>query len=282
MKLEFPGAVPEIPVSHIERAAAYYVTTLGFTLDWGSEELGLAGISKGNCRMFLASQNYRQHYGNVGPVLTWLNLDSKKEVDELYDVWSRSDARLISPPESKPWGLHEFTAEDLDGNLFRVFHDFRTLQTTLPPLTTHTRVVLAIARGIAASRGDEDLSSTHIALGLLREGENSALAVLDRAGVDLRALRSELEATLGPLGRPRPEVALPSSPGEEQLLELAAAECRGFNDTAMWPHHLLLAMLRDAQNPVAAALARQNFHLHTAIEGSTAIFANPGDAQPSP
>ena len=26
-------------------------------------------------------------------------------------------------PESKPWGLHEFTAADLDGKLFLVFYD---------------------------------------------------------------------------------------------------------------------------------------------------------------
>ena len=32
----------------------------------------------------------------------------------------------MSGPESKSWGLHEFTAADLDGNLFRVFYDFAT------------------------------------------------------------------------------------------------------------------------------------------------------------
>ena len=26
----------------------------------------------------------------------------------------------------KPWGLHEFTVADPDGNLFRVFYDFAT------------------------------------------------------------------------------------------------------------------------------------------------------------
>ena len=46
MKSEFPGAVPEIPVRDINEAAAYYETNLGFTVDWGDEELGLAGISK--------------------------------------------------------------------------------------------------------------------------------------------------------------------------------------------------------------------------------------------
>jgi predicted lactoylglutathione lyase len=58
--------------------------------------------------------------------LIWLNLGSKEEVDELYRAWSSSNAKLMSPPESKSWGLHEFTAADLDGNLFRVFYDFAT------------------------------------------------------------------------------------------------------------------------------------------------------------
>lgn len=126
MKSEFPGAVPEIPVRNINEAVAYYQSKLGFTLDWSGEEIGLAGISKGNCRLFLANQEYRKEYGNVGPTLIWLNLDSKEEVDELYQAWSTSKANLTSAPESKPWGLHEFTATDLDGNLFRVFYDFVT------------------------------------------------------------------------------------------------------------------------------------------------------------
>lgn len=128
MRADFPGAVPEIPVKDIDQAAAYYQRNLGFTLDWGGDELGLAGISKGNCRMFLANEKYRKQYGNAGPALTWLNLDSKEEVDELYRVWSAGAVRLISAPESKPWGLHEFTAADLDGNLFRVFYDFGTAE----------------------------------------------------------------------------------------------------------------------------------------------------------
>jgi len=127
MKLEFPGAVPEIPVSDINAAADYYVNNLGFALDWGGGELGLAGISRGDCRMFLANPDFRKHYGNAGPILIWLNLNSKDEVNELYRLWSSSKAELISEPESKPYGLHEFMAKDLDGNLFRVFHDFGTV-----------------------------------------------------------------------------------------------------------------------------------------------------------
>lgn len=122
----FPAAVPEIPVKDVAASADYYQRNLGFTVDWGGEELGLAGISRGGCRMFLADEQYRRGYGNAGPVVTWLNLGSSAEVDELYRAWSAGGARLVSAPEPKPWGLHEFTAADLDGNLFRVFYDFAT------------------------------------------------------------------------------------------------------------------------------------------------------------
>jgi uncharacterized glyoxalase superfamily protein PhnB len=126
MNSEFPSAVPEIPVKDLAAAAAYYQDCLGFTLDWRDETLGLAGISQGNCRIFLAAEDYRKARNTAGPTLTWLNLESKEAVDELYRVWSAGNARLISAPQSKAWGLHEFTATDLDGNLFRIFYDFAT------------------------------------------------------------------------------------------------------------------------------------------------------------
>ena len=126
MNFEFPGAVHEIPVSNLKKACAYYERSLGFAIDWGSEGGGIVGISKGDCRMFLTDSAFREHYRNVGPMLVWLNLDSKEHVDELYGLWTVNQAKIVSPPESKPWGLHEFTVADLDGNLFRIFYDFAT------------------------------------------------------------------------------------------------------------------------------------------------------------
>lgn len=124
MEHDFPPAVPEIPVSDIDIACAYYKDQLGFAIDWGGEDGGIAGISKGSCRMFLTNRAFREQYGNAVPVLVWLNLNSRQEVDDLHETWSRSRARIVSRPESKPWKLHEFTVADIDGNLFRVFYDF--------------------------------------------------------------------------------------------------------------------------------------------------------------
>lgn len=123
--MTFPAAVPEIPVASIDAAVAHYVNTLGFTLDWGDEEGGIAGISRGRCRLFLTNSAFRQHTGNSGPVLFWLNLSSKAEVNALFAEWRRSHASVVSAPQDTPWKLREFTVADPDGNRIRVFYDFR-------------------------------------------------------------------------------------------------------------------------------------------------------------
>lgn len=121
-----PAAVPQIPVSDVVAATGYYRDRMGFDVDWLDGDLGLAGVSRDQCRLFLAGPSFRSEGGNAGPVHTWLNLSSKAEVDALHQAWRSTKAILLSDPESKPWGLHEFTAADPDGNRFRVFFDFAT------------------------------------------------------------------------------------------------------------------------------------------------------------
>jgi uncharacterized glyoxalase superfamily protein PhnB len=123
--MRFPAPVSEIPAANVEEAAAYYVDTLGFTLDWGDDQGGIAGISRGDCRLFITNRSFREPYGNIGPILFWLNLESKAEVDELFTEWKAARAKIVAEPEDKPWKLREFIAADLDGNLIRVFYDFR-------------------------------------------------------------------------------------------------------------------------------------------------------------
>ena len=123
---ELPGAIPEVPVSDITAATTYYRDRLGFSLDWVEADIALAGVSRGSCRLFLAGPAFRSATDRVSPVVMWLNLGSTPEVDALHRAWRATAAIVLSPPESKSWGLHEFTAADPDGNVFRVFYDFAT------------------------------------------------------------------------------------------------------------------------------------------------------------
>lgn len=122
--MAFPAPVPEIPAANVDKAAAYYVKHMGFTLDWGDDKGGIAGISRGDCRLYLTNDSFRSHCGNKGPVVVWLNLPSKAAVDKLFAQWKSKGAKIVSEPEDKPWKLREFLAADLDGNNIRVFYDF--------------------------------------------------------------------------------------------------------------------------------------------------------------
>ena len=124
MHSKLPRAVPEIPVSNIDNAVEYYVHALGFHLDWGDENGGIAGISQGDCRIFLTNSAFRQSYRHREPVNVWLNLSSREEVNELFTRWRQAGAKIVSEPEDKPWNLREFRVADDDGNQLRVFYDF--------------------------------------------------------------------------------------------------------------------------------------------------------------
>jgi uncharacterized glyoxalase superfamily protein PhnB len=124
MPAQFPKAIPEIPVTNVEQAAEYYVRVLGFHFDWGNDQGGIGGISQGECRMFLTKASFRASYGTGGPVMVWLNLNSRQEVDELYHRWQAAGAKILAEPEDKTWHLREFRVADLDGNQLRVFYDF--------------------------------------------------------------------------------------------------------------------------------------------------------------
>ena len=94
-----PGAVPEIPVADVAAAAAYYRDQLGFQVDWLEHDIALAGVSRDECRLFLAGPAFREAGGTAGPVVTWLNLSSTAEVDALHRAWRSTRARLLSDPE---------------------------------------------------------------------------------------------------------------------------------------------------------------------------------------
>ena len=107
--MTFPP-VPEILAANVEKAADYYVNTLGFTFDCGDDQGGIAGILKGELQTVCHKSPFRESYGNIGPILFWLNRDSKAEVYELFAQWKAAQAKIVSEPDDKPWKLREFMA----------------------------------------------------------------------------------------------------------------------------------------------------------------------------
>jgi uncharacterized glyoxalase superfamily protein PhnB len=122
--MQSPPACPEIPVAELAPALAYWRDRLGFTIDWAVDEMGLAGLSREDSRLFMGDAKFRAGLGTAGPVVIWLNLANRDEVDALHREWADAGAEIVAPPGPRPYKLYEFLARDPDGNLLRVFYDF--------------------------------------------------------------------------------------------------------------------------------------------------------------
>ena len=116
--MQFPSVCPEIPVADLAPALAYYRDQLGFNIDWSAEQIGLARLSRGDSRMFMTSTEYRSALGVRGPIVPWINLSNRAEVDALHGQWAAAGARIADPPAAKPYNkLYEFFAQDIDGTI---------------------------------------------------------------------------------------------------------------------------------------------------------------------
>jgi catechol 2,3-dioxygenase-like lactoylglutathione lyase family enzyme len=122
--MQFPIACPEIPVADLAAGIEYYRDRLGFAVDWSDLELGLGGMSRGDARLFLADAGYRATFGNDAPIVLWINLANRDEVDALHAQWRDAGVAITRPPTAQPYKLYEFLALDGDGNRLRVFYDF--------------------------------------------------------------------------------------------------------------------------------------------------------------
>jgi uncharacterized glyoxalase superfamily protein PhnB len=123
-QMQFPPMCPEIPVADLAAAVAYYRDQFGFNIDWAVEESGFAGLSRGGARMFMTTPAFRSRDEFRGPIVLWLNLDNRAEIDSLHEEWAKAGAIINGPPEAMPYKLYEFYAQDIDDNSFRVFYDF--------------------------------------------------------------------------------------------------------------------------------------------------------------
>jgi predicted lactoylglutathione lyase len=119
--MRLPPPVPELPVSDVQAAGESYARQMGFRVDWAYED-SLAGISRDDARLFLRRRTPEEAKDRYS-VLVWLNMGSSAEVDQLYAEWKERGVPIVEDVRTTPYNLREFTAQDPDGNRFRVFYD---------------------------------------------------------------------------------------------------------------------------------------------------------------
>jgi predicted enzyme related to lactoylglutathione lyase len=106
--------VPELPVTNVERAQQHYRNALGFEIGWlYSGEIG--AVSRGNATVF-----FRRTPPPFEPAVHW---GFAEDIDATYCELKSLGAIIVEPLENKPWGLRQFTVEDIDGNRFYFHHD---------------------------------------------------------------------------------------------------------------------------------------------------------------
>ena len=121
--------------------------------------------------------------------------------------------------------------------------------------TDRVRKVLQMAREEAARLHHEYVGTEHILLGLIREGEGVAAAVLTNLGVELEEIQQKIEETVkkGKAARATgPE--LPYTSRAKKVLELAMMEARELNHSYVGTEHLLLGLLREEKGIAAQVL----------------------------
>jgi ATP-dependent Clp protease ATP-binding subunit ClpC len=131
--------------------------------------------------------------------------------------------------------------------------------------TERVRKVLAMAREEAARLHHEYVGTEHILLGLIREGEGVAAAVLQNLSVDLEEIQQKIEDTVKK-GKAAQATGpdLPYTSRAKKVLELAMGEARELNHSYVGTEHLLLGLLREEKGIAAQVLTDAGVHLEAA------------------
>ncbi len=131
--------------------------------------------------------------------------------------------------------------------------------------TERVRKVLAMAREEAARLHHEYVGTEHILLGLIREGEGVAAAVLQNLSVDLDDIQQKIEETVKK-GKAATATGpdLPYTSRAKKVLELAMSEARELNHSYVGTEHLLLGLLREEKGIAAQVLTDAGINLDEA------------------
>jgi ATP-dependent Clp protease ATP-binding subunit ClpC len=122
--------------------------------------------------------------------------------------------------------------------------------------TPRAQQVLALARKEADRFNHSYVGTEHLLLGLIKLGQGVAVNVLERMGLELEAVRMEVEKEVGSGPPQKSGGNIPYTPRVKKVLALANKEAKALNHSYVGTEHLLLGLLREGEGVAARVLKR--------------------------
>jgi uncharacterized damage-inducible protein DinB len=145
--------------------------------------------------------------------------------------------------------------------------------------TERARKVVFYSQEEALRFGEGYVSTEHLLLGLVRESDSTAARVLDKLGISLKRVRTEVEMQL-PQGDARPNQDLTLTPRAKWVIDLAYDEARNLNNNYIGTEHLLLGLIREGDGLAGRVLAKLGMELEKARREVMILQDNVGSAPP--
>ncbi len=127
--------------------------------------------------------------------------------------------------------------------------------------TPRAQQVLQLARKEADRFNHGYVGTEHVLLGIIALGQGVAVNVLQRLGVNLEAVRLEVEKAVGVGPETKTVGNLPFTPRVKKVLALAGSEARALNHAYVGTEHILLGLLREGEGVASRVLRNLNIDL---------------------
>lgn len=116
--------------------------------------------------------------------------------------------------------------------------------------------VISYSKEEALRLGHDYIGTEHLMLGLIREGEGTAVQILEDLGIDIRTVRNKIENISVPSAARQlsSKKNLPLTRQAEKALKTTFLEAKIFQSNIIRTPHLLLCILRNEDDPVTRLL----------------------------
>ncbi len=147
--------------------------------------------------------------------------------------------------------------------------------------TDRVKKVMQLAREESVRLGNDYVGTEHLLLGLIREGDGVAIAVLRNQGVDLEELARSIEKQINTSGGMMTiGQMIPFTPRAKKVLEIAAQEARAMSHKYIGTAHILLALMKDNESAAASALVAVGVDYDTCREEIDRVLRGSESGQP--